>query len=151
MDGMPGATRSNPDGMLTFRSRQVDIIYKPKTPTSKSWVETKPLPGKVGSHVSFEEKFYELLLIAQCEEDGQFPSTKKRSTGELFKGKHKVIDFLRECAVSIKEMPPSVDPQWLKDRWLPTARRLGIRHTYGPDEGKPKSVVNFMPPPVANP
>lgn len=128
-------------GEIKFRSKQVDILYKPRTAWNKSWVETVMLKGKSSSHVSFEEKFYELLLIAQCEEDGDFGSTKKRSNGQPFKGKNMVVDILREYARAIEAMPSEVDPTWLKKRWLGIAERMNIRH-----EGKPKSVVNHVPP-----
>lgn len=127
---------------MRFRSKQVDILYKPGNPPwEKSWVETLMLPGRNSSHVSFEEKFYELVLIAQCEEDGDYPSTKNRSNGQPFKGKNMVVDILREYAKAIEQMPPKLDPMWLKARWLGIADRLKIM-----SNGKPKSVVNFVPP-----
>lgn len=133
-------------GAMKFRSLQVDIIYKPATsPYDKAWVETCLLIGKKSSHVSFEEKFYEFLLIAQCEEDGDFPSTKRRSNGEFFRGKNMVVDMLRQYARAIEDMPPKPDPAWLKARWLEIAERLNVRWKNGKHEGEPKSVVNFIP------
>jgi len=132
-------------GAIKFRSKQVEIHYKPSTPFDKAWVETLMLPGKKSSHVSFEEKFYELLLIAYCEEAGAYSSKKKRSNGEFFKGKNMIIDLLREYALAIKDMPDEIDPEWLKKRWLLIAERMGIKHLYGKDEGKPKSVIIHLP------
>ena len=136
-------------GAIKFLSKQVEIHYLPSGPYNKAWVDTFMLKGKNSSRVSFEEKFYELLLIAYCEEEGPFGSKKKRSNGQPLRGKNMVVDMLREYAKAIEAMPDSIDSDWLGNRWLGIAERMNIKHTSGKDEGKPKRVIFLISAPTS--